>query len=711
LTIVVIGGTPYAPLQAVEAHLQALGMAAPQRCEFGEVQTINDWIERYFVSGVPAVVQTAKSRRGLFARLLGRPQQAAHAVSTPWALAISNLILANSGQPVWGWCNRRNEHLAEFWLGLDPRVKFVGVVTAPEQALALAQQESGQAVDAPAVLEVWRQTIQRLLTLQRQEQQRVRLMCTQGDATQSRELSEWLGIRAAEADMPLPRPDALLVSAFAQQVEADAETMRVWRAVQAELRLRDHDNEDFAAVALQAAKLITGLEAELESARAAAAEAQRAADIERSSLQQRLQDHEAQKSELQRELESARAAAAEAQRAADVERSSLQQRLQDHESQKSELQRELESARAAAAEAQRAADVERSSLQQRLQDHESQKSELQAESDLLLSQLHQVQEELERYFLDAQALKQENEKLQQRVVRLLERLPGTVEWDELTAKAGKTSLTLTLRQVLAAQRTLPQLQLELARENKQLTLQVVDADANTPTLLHGALEAPLLPAALPGSPDSAALEKLATSDLALLQSVCTSLAPVLPATVSGRDQWAADLAMLAEQLKNLPPAWRYDVVTLVKEQVNPDYEHLWFRFDNASFGSRHWPSFEFRLSAANVRKGKFSQHPKLEFPDPGPGLPKQFENWFEESEDDYGVKYELRFDLRKTAMDMAAWSALSDEDQAQMLSIIDNLPRHINRLEENDVNISRQWADWLELTNKLRGVISSLGIA
>jgi hypothetical protein len=79
---------------------------------------------------------------------------------------------------------------------------------------------------------------------------------------------------------------------------------------------------------------------------------------------------------------------------------------------------------------------------------------------------------------------------------------------------------------------------------------------------------------------------------------------VLPSGVADQAKWAADLTLLAEQFAALPPVWRYDAVSLRHEQVNPDYEHLWFHFDNAAFGARRWPSFEFRLSAANVRKGK-----------------------------------------------------------------------------------------------------------
>jgi hypothetical protein len=425
-------------------------------------------------------------------------------------------------------------------------------------------------------------------------------------------------------------------------------------------------------------------------------------------LQQQLTDLNAAvqaEAQAKQVLSAAHHAEIQARQTAIAERDIQSQLAQDRAITITKLQKEVadtQSARDAQAQAKQAAENERDSLQQRIQQHEAQ----QEDSELLLAQLHQVQEELESYFLEAQALKQDKEKLQKRVTRLLKRLPSTLEWDDLAAEASKTSLTLTLYQVVSSLRELPQLKLVLARHKKQPTLQVVDAEGQPPALLHGPLALPLNPMAAADSSGAAALAQLAPSDITLLQQVCTSVALALPSDMAGLDKWGADLTLLAEQFKNLPPVWRYDAVSLRQEQVNPDYEHLWFQFDNATFGNRHWPSFEFRLSAANVRKGKFSQHPKLEFPDPGPGLPKQFENWFEESEDDHGTKYELRFDLRKNVMDMAAWEALSPDDRAHLLTLLAHLGQVMRNLENRGTSIHRQWAEWHQLLEGARSVIT-----
>ena len=158
--------------------------------------------------------------------------------------------------------------------------------------------------------------------------------------------------------------------------------------------------------------------------------------------------------------------------------------------------------------------------------------------------------------------------------------------------------------------------------------------------------------------------------------------------------WAKQWLAMAEALGALPPSLRFDAVSLRHEQVNPDYEHLWLRLSNAQYGERRWPVFEFRLSANNVRKAKWSHLPKLEFPLPEQGGPKQFENWFEESEDDQGPKFELRFDMKAPAMDIQCWNALSELDQKQAWELVRSLPAMLQELEQAGARIHRSWDDW-----------------
>jgi len=77
--------------------------------------------------------------------------------------------------------------------------------------------------------------------------------------------------------------------------------------------------------------------------------------------------------------------------------------------------------------------------------------------------------------------------------------------------------------------------------------------------------------------------------------------------------WLKLITTLRQAYLDTPSSFRFDKVSLYKEQVNPDYEHLWFKFKEVRFGDSYWPDFQFRLSAANVKAGKFQYFPNWNF--------------------------------------------------------------------------------------------------
>jgi hypothetical protein len=211
-----------------------------------------------------------------------------------------------------------------------------------------------------------------------------------------------------------------------------------------------------------------------------------------------------------------------------------------------------------------------------------------------------------------------------------------------------------------------------------------------------------------GSEGAAALMAIGTSDMSLLIAACRNVAASLAGDGrQGMEQRAADWAAAAGSLECLPPAWRHDHVVLQREQVNPDYEHLWLRLSNARYGERRWAAFDFRLSASNVRRGCFSHLPKLEFPLAASGERKQFDNWFEESEDDMGPKFELRFDIKARAMDVDNWGALSRVDQASALALVRQLPDLLRCLEADGTQIHRAWTDWHQMVAGIQRVMTA----
>jgi hypothetical protein len=87
--------------------------------------------------------------------------------------------------------------------------------------------------------------------------------------------------------------------------------------------------------------------------------------------------------------------------------------------------------------------------------------------------------------------------------------------------------------------------------------------------------------------------------------------------------------------------------------------------------------------------------------------PPQFENWFAESDDALGRRFELRFNTRAQAMDIGAWEALSVIDQIQAAHIIRLLPVWLERLAQRGVPLSRPWTDWIAASRNMGEVLAA----
>ncbi|MES2901360.1 MAG: hypothetical protein V4723_16630 [Pseudomonadota bacterium] len=322
------------------------------------------------------------------------------------------------------------------------------------------------------------------------------------------------------------------------------------------------------------------------------------------------------------------------------------------------------------------------------------------EGDLILVQLHQVQEELENYFLQNKAAAQRNKELEARWQRMLERNPDYCDYAALEAAPAQDNdarLDWKFTELNAAGRSFPELRFSTVIEDGRMRIALA---SNGDSQIARAVP----------------LTALTTTEWSLIEILCKVLVSLLkPADLTteklfGLNEEQLDVLregvqQLMDEMANFPPALRFDKVTLKREQVNPDYEHLWFAVENMSFGSKRTTEFGFRLSCANVRPGKFGLYPKLEFPAEYGTL--IFEKWFVESYDDFGEKLELRFAL-PNSMDMAVFSELSANDQAFILGLINNLTNMLNQLESNGVHISRQWSDWHMIAGEIERIHSQI---
>jgi hypothetical protein len=149
-------------------------------------------------------------------------------------------------------------------------------------------------------------------------------------------------------------------------------------------------------------------------------------------------------------------------------------------------------------------------------------------------------------------------------------------------------------------------------------------------------------------------------------------------------------------------------VALKRELRNLDYEHLWLEIDNVQFGKDYFfPKFEMRIGASLIESQGFSRYPKFEFPLIG-GRAKPFESWYAESSDEYGSKFEVRFDLNKKAVDLNALSKLSRPDLIFLINVILSLPQFIKNLDVLRVPVARTWAPWRALVEEANVLVAKI---
>ncbi|MBZ1351042.1 hypothetical protein KZZ10_10330 [Alcaligenaceae bacterium LF4-65] len=357
----------------------------------------------------------------------------------------------------------------------------------------------------------------------------------------------------------------------------------------------------------------------------------------------------------------------------------------------------------------------------RLKGTQAQLKDTQEESELLLAQLHQVQEELEHYFLKYQDSEQELEAAALRWKRMLQRTPDYFDLESIEVQSieGVSAETLRwhLKGLEAAGRKLPEL---------ELTTFVVDgiAGLELPRKMGGHNIIQRWPAVVASDEtlvvawlgDANADEKLTQtlrqlgrSDWDLIQVIITALRTslntpgILKRTgVVVTENTLPALGALQSKLSQMPRVFRFDELTLMREQVNHDYEHLWLNFRHVAIGDRRLFDFDFRVSCANLRPNVFGRHPKLEFPETSGRA--AFTEWFDESYDDFGPKLELRFAL-PAAMDIEVWGRLSLSDRAFLEELVQNMPAFLSELEMSGVKLKRDWEDWRQLVRDVARIL------
>ncbi len=135
---VLIVGHPSSGYEDVEKILQHHGLstAKPSRREGLSAQEITDSILKGH--GAPSVtdVQTEDEY------LAVQPGAIWHGMAL-------DLMLGNIDQPLWGWADHKSIFLLDYWASLDPRLTFVLTYAEPQRALTGSTQQGGHADAVP----------------------------------------------------------------------------------------------------------------------------------------------------------------------------------------------------------------------------------------------------------------------------------------------------------------------------------------------------------------------------------------------------------------------------------------------------------------------------------------------------------------------------------------------------------------------------------
>jgi hypothetical protein len=665
-----ITGHSAAAIAAAQVALTAAGMAPARGLERNSHINFSSWHERVYQALEQSQPEPGEDEDD------STPDATPATIGLVWEQLANDLFLANMDAKVWGWADAKSLGLLDFWLELDASTHFVLLATPPEQFLTehLAQlaQEPGRSLqDLPidSLMDQWQQAHQTMLHFALHHPKRCVLLLAElplpADALVQAVKGAWArklkALRAEPADaialdaLPCAEPAAALLRHFA------AELCQAYPQAQSL-------QHEMASVALALpAPAIGAPQTLLDSVLSTVSLASQLPALLRQlpALERKAADAEQQRNAL--------AAARDAETAAKAE--ALQQR--------DAFEQQLP----------------------RLKDAEE-------EGELLLAQLHQVQEELERCYLRNKDLEATAVQAGQRISRMVFRKADGIDWESLhtEVESGPGGAQLRCRATHVA-----------------VVGKAWDALEFTAHMHQGALAftfsrrpgAPAMPSRWPAGAGeqwtatvdeagAAALKEMSTSDWDLLHGLPKLLTHGLQQAKgpwprgAAAKHWLEAARATLPALQRQPMAVRVDALRLRANCVLAGREYLVLQAEQLTLAHKRFAALEFRLGCNLGPKGEFGQTARLEFFKGS--APATFDQWAPNVQDPAGDRLDLVF-VFPGAMNLKDWAALSVNDRGLVLLLADQLPVLLADLQIDAIRMTRPLRDWIALAERVRSFV------
>ena len=344
------------------------------------------------------------------------------------------------------------------------------------------------------------------------------------------------------------------------------------------------------------------------------------------------------------------------------------------------------------------------------------------EGVLLLTQLHEVQEELERYYLDNKDLQASLRQASARFGRIVSRQPDGIDWETVHIQplmvGDKPALRCTAVDVAVTGKEWKTLDFFAFEHDGVLSFSFErgeDASGAGPLTRW-----PRAAAALPAlavrvgedaydEPNLNTLKEFSTSDWDMLRGLPRLVSQGLQ---SAPGSWPVEQPFVAEwqnaaqatpsAINELQVALRYDAFKIQGATNLPGYENLQIQLSHLDLGEKRFENFEFRFACNLGTQGEFGLNARLEFFKLN-GAPV-FENWTPNYRDGQRERLDLVFVFPST-LNLNEFSALSTYDRALVLLLADLLPSLLTDASPNGLALNRPLADWTALAQKLRSFV------